>query len=565
MSRKKVAILLCGQPRFLRNPKPIESYIRYVQSLHDCDVFAFVWFSPCETSYKTSTWSRISDVSVHPDTLSLIHQMYHPIILQDCPSMTFWPQNENTPPLSAANVEKLKTFNPSNINNVFSQMYALKRSADLLEDHIAKTGTAYDFVVKLRTDLYFDSFPNFNELSPVHFSLSSHHDQFPDLCFIFPPQFIRAMKPFDMADRLIERALCINTSILSMEAMLQTNFQDLFAKDRLMPLKSLEYCFLVRDEPTNQVNAVVICGLYRSLDTTLDNILRNFVEPNNADVFLVLSNEPPLNATAITRLGARLKSHHVLSSTELAVPLQHIGLRTEKMQTLLDQDELLLKSEKVDIVKYYQNNAIQFIALSKAYDLVTEYEHKMSISYDHIIKVRTDMVYDTKLRIQTPSSDIDAFRNLLLRHQIVSNHDFYGLVFNHNSELFERYIKLHSLEDGQAFKEERKDQRGRLMSFLNGHVSSRLIGGAYYENTKITKMNKNQIQKENFFYLINDHVLAFDHRQFEYVKDFHKNGLGIITDWQKTCFFWTPEYQLAAYIDAKEENVMVMHIYGDKA
>ncbi len=304
--------------------------------------------------------------------------------------------------------------------------------------------------------------------------------------------------------------------------------------------------------------AVLICGLYRSLDVVVDNLLQKFILPNDADVFLVLSNNPPEGATAVNKLESRIKARHILTIPEIEKPLQEMK---QRMQTNFSASSLFEQ-----VVQYYQSTGIQFIALSKAYDLVVAYETQTSRRYKHIIKVRTDLTHGYDLHLESSNDKFQQitrkFQHLLGEQDFRRTMEFWGLVFCNNVDLFERYVRRFGCIDVPKRDAERTSE-GYLESFVDAHISSRLLGGAYYENTKLHELFHNPPAKFRFFYLINDCVLAFHRDDFEYVKNFHL-WLGNASHRDKTCLFWTPEYQLMQYLDEPAHHFVAMHIYLER-
>ena len=140
IAKPKCAILLSGNVRK-------GSILKSLSYLKDVDVFAFVWDNIGVKGTEMNL--SLSDPDAVSEVVSRIpHLKAHKMA-----------SNKNFIESIRQETESRKYFNFSS-DEIFikSQMYAIKKSHELMEDYCRKTGTSYDMVVKMRFDCSINRF-----------------------------------------------------------------------------------------------------------------------------------------------------------------------------------------------------------------------------------------------------------------------------------------------------------------------------------------------------------------------------------------------------------------------
>lgn len=190
----KVALLFFGQLRFVNNPYTEDSHKQAIINRYDTDIFAHTWWSEKESEYSASVHVPGEKPKVDPDALNKFKAKYKLTALKTEESKFFEKE-------AAELLEKSKNHNWPEIytpgwflrekafNNLLSHLYSIEQVGRLLDKHIQETKTKYDFVILSRPDLCIWEYPLLDKIQKGYFYLSNHHHKFPDLQFIFDPDF----------------------------------------------------------------------------------------------------------------------------------------------------------------------------------------------------------------------------------------------------------------------------------------------------------------------------------------------------------------------------------------
>jgi hypothetical protein len=191
----KIALVFFGQLRWMDNPHTFTSYHDHIINKYDTDVFGSFW-SP-EKGSSLSETNHVDKASPTPNDVlgpEKIQKQYRftdiefrePIEKFDfTETLRSKAENHHWPELWAKWFDK-----PNAFHILLSHMNAIQSASLLVEKHI-HMGKQYDFIVLARPDICVWGFPNLNELPKDNFYLSNHHNKFPDLSFIFPPEYLK--------------------------------------------------------------------------------------------------------------------------------------------------------------------------------------------------------------------------------------------------------------------------------------------------------------------------------------------------------------------------------------
>jgi len=190
----KIALLFFGQLRFIDNPYTVESHHQAIINRFDTDIFAHTWWSEKETEYSASVHVAGDKPKVDSQALNKFRQKYKITRLQTEESKFFEEEakefldksiKHNWPDIFTPGwFLKERAF-----NNLLSHLYSIEQVGKLLDRHIQETGTNYDLVILSRPDVCIWEYPILEKLEKNNFYLSNHHGRFPDLQFIFHPNF----------------------------------------------------------------------------------------------------------------------------------------------------------------------------------------------------------------------------------------------------------------------------------------------------------------------------------------------------------------------------------------
>jgi hypothetical protein len=188
----RVALIFFGQPRFITN-EIVKEHYKKILDTYDVDIYGHLWWSENEVVYDVSTWSTINECPVLPSTPNIMNELYpnNKIIYEGS-------RDFNIP-------EKLlnkfsyrsEVFNVKNLKNVMSHLYSFEKSVSEVPDD-------YDFYIISRTDSIIYNLPDLNLLDNNKFYISNHHDNFPDLIFVFGKRYLNFMKTYSNLEFTID-------------------------------------------------------------------------------------------------------------------------------------------------------------------------------------------------------------------------------------------------------------------------------------------------------------------------------------------------------------------------
>ncbi len=149
-TRLKIAVCISGQPRFVDGPQ-YNTFKFNILDRYDCDVFCHYWLNEDEeTIYETSPWSELGYLKADKDVKNKIQKLYNPVASK-CDHVM----------IDNIDAEKYpETSNKRTPYNLTSMYTSMKKSYELLKDHVDNYGIKYDFVIRYRYDSIFDFFPN---------------------------------------------------------------------------------------------------------------------------------------------------------------------------------------------------------------------------------------------------------------------------------------------------------------------------------------------------------------------------------------------------------------------
>ena len=99
------------------------------------------------------------------------------------------------------------------ITNIISHFYSINRVTKMFEEYSNNNNITYDFIIVTRYDFIIDSLPSLNTLDPSYFYTSDSHKYFPDIIYIFHPNFIKSQYTYDNLDKILEKFLDDNREI----------------------------------------------------------------------------------------------------------------------------------------------------------------------------------------------------------------------------------------------------------------------------------------------------------------------------------------------------------------
>jgi hypothetical protein len=230
--RKKIAVILFGQPRFVKNKIASKSLKWWLRGA-DIDYYGHCWFDEKTKLYDTAPWANLGKISLNAKSTSMILQQYPRINLIINKPEVF-------------DIEYYKSLLNIDINETISEV--LKREIGNLENsasqflsiHLAisnfrkNSGSkTYDLVILTRYDNLM-----WKMQRPIYYpqkklTLSNHHSGFPDLLFAGSFELINALDVWPDFERLIK-----NERNLSAEYLKRKSFFEKFSSDDLNPIYS---------------------------------------------------------------------------------------------------------------------------------------------------------------------------------------------------------------------------------------------------------------------------------------------------------------------------------------
>ena len=211
----KVAIVICGQPRFFEGPT-YESYKKYLLDKYECDIYAHFWFTDDPTAkFITAPWSGLGTMSFPPDTLDRFSKLYSPKKLAYDPPLEY---KESTP--------IVRYILPSKCTS-------LQRAYSLIENI-----ESYDFIVYTRSDNVIIRMPELTTLDRnyIHLFATGHNQYlYNDAFFICPPNLSHYLfNEIDILDILETKGTLFNSEEL-FTAMI--HYYNLSTYIRSMPIE----------------------------------------------------------------------------------------------------------------------------------------------------------------------------------------------------------------------------------------------------------------------------------------------------------------------------------------
>ena len=201
-SIKRVAVLLYGQPRYIDNPYSYSSQLKHIFNKYKVDVFSHMWWSESENMYDYSKFTLdkkqktyhpyLSTVTSDPEVPMKINKNFSPIKAVFEPSQCFI--NKLLYDKISQVFKNTKLYTLANLSNFLSQAKSIESVGLLYEEYLSDGGDPHDLFILLRTDLIIYELPNLNQLKNNRFYISDHHNDFPDLIFIFGKKFINFCK-----------------------------------------------------------------------------------------------------------------------------------------------------------------------------------------------------------------------------------------------------------------------------------------------------------------------------------------------------------------------------------
>jgi len=245
MKKKKVALMLSGQARYLDNPYSFKSHYKHILEKYDTDVFSFIWFDKNIKNFEVSTWSTIKDsCCVDNNTLEKINNKYNPKVLK-FKSPKFFKFGKNIWNIIQHRFGHELVTNPhwneKNFSNIISQLYSIEQTANILKSYIKENDMKYDFIIYSRYDNQLIDFPDLENLSSDYFYLSNHHNEFPDLMFVAGQKFLKAFKYYSSIIEAVQ-----NIKGLQPEQFKKFTFANNFDLNLLKPI--LMKVHVVREE-----------------------------------------------------------------------------------------------------------------------------------------------------------------------------------------------------------------------------------------------------------------------------------------------------------------------------
>jgi hypothetical protein len=235
----KIALLLYGQPRNIDNMKVIESHKNLIINKYDTDVFCHTYYSD-DGIYTMNPYLKKEPIKCDKKYLNIINDEYKPKVFKydkplDSPdNYRFSLDKEKIDSNKFKNEYDLKIANlitklydkciisKSNefsmitdllITNIISHFYSINKVNKMFEEYSNKYDIKYDFIIVTRYDFVIDSLPQLDTLDSNYFYTNDTHKYFPDIIYIFHPNFIKSQYTYDNLDKILEKFLDDNREI----------------------------------------------------------------------------------------------------------------------------------------------------------------------------------------------------------------------------------------------------------------------------------------------------------------------------------------------------------------
>jgi len=228
----KIAVLLFGQPRFITNEKVIRSY-EILRNTYDIDFFCHSWVDNESNYFNCSSWSGLRDLKNIKNADLFIKDFYCPKLYVFEKPKTFSFNDKIQKHLNNDWANFSSHWNMVNYSHILSQLYSIQKVSNLA----SSSENCYDFYVLGRYDTYIENFPNLNSLNVDKLYLSNHHNNFPDMIFLYGKKFLSwSSNIFDDQDDIY-----IKMWEPSPEFFKANSFFRRFNQEDLMPNKMMAY------------------------------------------------------------------------------------------------------------------------------------------------------------------------------------------------------------------------------------------------------------------------------------------------------------------------------------
>jgi hypothetical protein len=198
-----IALLFFGQLRWMDNPYTHTSYHEHIINKYNTDVFGSFWkpekgAALSETNHVDKAAPTPNDV-LGPEKIQKQYKFTDIEFREPIDKFDFTEtlkqkaQNHNWPDMwKGFDGTENNWFSKPNVFHILlSHMNAIQGAGRFLENYIEKTEKEYDLIFLARPDICVWGFPDLGTLPKNNFYLSSHHNKFPDLGFIFPPKYLK--------------------------------------------------------------------------------------------------------------------------------------------------------------------------------------------------------------------------------------------------------------------------------------------------------------------------------------------------------------------------------------
>jgi len=153
----RVAYCFYGQPRVLEEGyKIFQSFVSRHSDVQ-FDVFYHTWHAK-KGIYEASPWRSFGtqELIIAENAIDRLNDLYKPIQYKVDEPKRFDISQIETSALYTFVMEQIHTNNNrqkvNNLNNILSMFYSIQQVRDILQQHVSKTNTSYDYVILSRFD-----------------------------------------------------------------------------------------------------------------------------------------------------------------------------------------------------------------------------------------------------------------------------------------------------------------------------------------------------------------------------------------------------------------------------
>jgi hypothetical protein len=192
LSKKRVALILSGQPRFVDLGWSSKSHLRVLRQ-HEVEVFGHMWFDDLNQNQETAPWSGLGSIAMPAKASEIVKRQYPGgIFLIEPPRKFDVAEIADRIKLGADPDWPYLDRELGNLHNTASHIFSLHKAIELAMAH--HTVRPFDYFVVSRYDSVLGVFPTLRKLKTDTLYLSDHHDRFPDMIFLGSPN---AVSPID--------------------------------------------------------------------------------------------------------------------------------------------------------------------------------------------------------------------------------------------------------------------------------------------------------------------------------------------------------------------------------